>query len=175
MKKIELLEVEMNQRNLYLQEKVGISWIKSGYYWYEDDTFSAERDVGKKIKAIVELVWGNTVFGDLTASELFDIQEKDCNWNDAKKYIEEFCYPCKDNEKIVWHHTSRLKRVYNAYYNVKKTLEKLGKSPRRALQWSSSSCGKDRKELVCFDTGFYYAYEEVDIRYIRPVIAMKIS
>ena len=37
--------------------------IKPGMFWYEDDTFSFYRITGKKIKAIVELVENDVIYG----------------------------------------------------------------------------------------------------------------
>ena len=56
--------------------KEDISMIKPGMYWLEDDTFSREKIAGIKVKAVVELVTSNGVIcGDLTASEIFNINE----------------------------------------------------------------------------------------------------
>lgn len=61
--------------------------VKSGYYWYEDDTFSYSRIPDKKVKAIVDLVEGGYIYGDLTVSELFPIDEQELSYEDAKKFF----------------------------------------------------------------------------------------
>ena len=48
--------------------KIDITQVGVGMFWYEDDTFSFDRTTDKKIKAIVELVENNVIYGDLTAS-----------------------------------------------------------------------------------------------------------
>ena len=39
--------------------------IKSGQYWYEDNTFSSQLIVGKRLKAIVVFVRYSVVYGDI--------------------------------------------------------------------------------------------------------------
>ena len=56
--------------------KIDITKVKSGMFWHEGNLFSFERLPDKKIKAVVELVEDGIIYGDLTASELFDIPEK---------------------------------------------------------------------------------------------------
>ena len=56
--------------------KISIKQVKAGMFWYEDDTFSFGKIADKKLKAVVELVYNGVIYGDLTASELFDIPEK---------------------------------------------------------------------------------------------------
>ena len=82
--------------------KIDITQVKVGMIWYEDDTFSFDI-LPKKIKAVVELVKGGIIYGDLTASELFAIPERPMSWFSAKQFFDKFSYLCKDNEKIVWY------------------------------------------------------------------------
>ena len=95
--------------------KSNLSKIQVGMLWYEDDTFSIERVTDKKIKAVVELIEDGIVYGDLTASELFEIQEQELGWYEAEKYFKNFSYPCKENEKIVWYFVEQLEEVYGSY------------------------------------------------------------
>ena len=67
--------------------KIDITQVGVGMFWYEDDTFSFDRTTDKKIKAIVELVENNVIYGDLTASELFDIPEKELTEKYEEKYL----------------------------------------------------------------------------------------
>jgi len=153
------------------------SQARVGNYWYEDDTFSTELMLDKKVKAIVELVDGGVIYGDLTASELFDIQEKKCNWNEAKKYIEEFSYPCKNGESVCWYGDKLLKEVCHQYAPVKEAFKKIAKKYRDKYYWSSTRVSRYRAQAVNFFDGFK-TDEEVaeDFKLgIRPVLMLKVS
>ena len=52
-----------------------LSKIKLGMIWYEDDSFSFERIANKRIKAVVELINDGFIYGDLTVSEIININE----------------------------------------------------------------------------------------------------
>ena len=81
-------EVVNYLNNLPQMNNIDISQIQVGMFWYEDDTFSFQRMVDKRIKAIVEWIGNSTIYGDLTASEIFDIKEECLNWFDAKNYMD---------------------------------------------------------------------------------------
>jgi len=184
MKKRKLVQVEELIANLsltreevieYLSGKNCQSQIKAGMFWYEDDSFSVERDVGKKVKAIVELMKDGVVYGDLTASELVDIPEKLVSWDDAKKYIEEFSYPCNENEKIVWYDDAQLDEIYKTYDEVRIAFFRLHKDCRMLGHWSSRECDSLTAGFLYFHNGKRYVVSKDFEQYIRPVIAMKIS
>ena len=70
--------------------KIDINQVKPGMIWYEDNTFSFDKQADKKIKAIVELVENGVIYGDLMASEMHDISDVEITWPDAKKFFKEF-------------------------------------------------------------------------------------
>jgi len=167
--------------------KDDISNIKSGMFWYEDDSFSSARIVGKKVKAIVELVEDGVIYGDLTASELFDIKEQYLPWKIARAYIEEFSYPCKGNEKIVWYDENNLVKVCRSYGLVRDNLKQLGKKPR-SFEWTSTEDYGFSARMVLFDRGprlgnvsvieneekYSFGYAKHSPRYVRPILALKV-
>ena len=152
--------------------------IKPGYYWYEDDTFSEKRIPDKTIKAIVELVEDGFIYGDLTASELFSIKEQQLTWEEAKKFFEDFSYPCKENEKIVWYDIHQLSKVEkNCYGRVIEALITLNKPSRYRGQWTCSECCSLRENAFIMDFHYHDSFDtpKVNINAVRPVIAMKCS
>ena len=155
--------------------RINITQVKSGMFWYDDDTFSSERVPDKKIKAIVELVENGIIYGDLTASELFDITEKKLTWGEAIEFFLGFPYPCKENEKIVWYNIQQLQKVYDNYDVVKKTFEKLHKSFREGKYWSSTESPGQSAWILYFNFGFKYSYLKFYKNYIRPVLALKVA
>lgn len=163
------------------QSKIDICQVKPGMFWYEDDTFSFDRTTDKKIKAIVELVENGIIYGDLTASELFYIFERPMSWFSAKQFFDKFSYPCKDNEKIVWHNIDQLQSVYNNYNAVKEAFSKLNKMYRKSVYWSSTeykSSVKDSNTFaldIDFNTGSRLVDHQYNCFYIRPVLALKVE
>ena len=172
--------------------QIDIAKVKVGMFWYEDDTFSFDKTTRKKIKAIVELVENNTIYGDITASELFDIYEKDVNWEQAKSFFEEFSYPCKENEKIVWYDIVQFKSVRDHYNEVRRAFKKLrtvslfrlfrsskSKPCRMSLYWSSTEVTDLLAEPVLFSekscgcTGG--GRKKKTCFYVRPVLALKVA
>ncbi|MBR5154545.1 MAG: DUF1566 domain-containing protein [Alphaproteobacteria bacterium] len=150
--------------------------IKPGMFWYEDDTFSINRTMDKKIKAIVELVEDGIIYGDLTASELFDVYEKDMTWNDVRKFFEKFSYPCQKNEKIVWYSIEQFETVYKHYKAIKKAFEKLHKPFRGVWYWSSTERSSMLAWGVNFGSGNRGTYtKRRSLLYVRPVLALKVS
>ena len=150
--------------------------VKSGCYWYEDDTFSKSRIPDKKLKAIVELVEGDYIYGDLTASEIYPIDEQELSYDDAKKFFENFSYPCKENEEIVWYDIHQLFRVQKNYYkDVYHVFVDMSKSPRRSGQWSRSECLTLKENAFIMDFHYEDSFDtpKVNEHAVRPVIAMK--
>lgn len=137
-------------------KKENLQNIRVGMLWYEDDTCSFERMFSKRIKAVIELIEDNAVFGDLTVSELQDIQEKVLNWDDAQKYINNFSYPCKENEKIVWYNFKQFKKLYKTYAFVRCTFSMLGKRDRMIRQWTSL---EDCKQMYIVHDGNHLSFE----------------
>ena len=142
-------------------------------YWFEDDTFSKARLLGKRIKAVVELVCDGVIYGDLTASEIANIKEQPLKYGDAKKYVGEFSCLCKKNEEIVLYHHKLLDNVSRTYGLVRKKLMELGKSPRSGWQWSSTECGENVR-VQYFGEESSELFYECGATYIRPVIALKV-
>ena len=158
-----------NNIGIHKNKKEKKELIKPGYYWYEDDTFSRSRIPDKKIKAIVELIEDDFIYGDLTASELFTIKEQQLTWDDAKKFFENFSYPCKENEKIVWYNIHQLTKV------LKKACSRC--HPRVGCHWSCSECCSLQENAYIFDLHFNDTFDtpKSNKHYVRPVIAMKCS
>ena len=165
--------------------KISIERVKAGMFWYEDDTFSFERIADKKIKAIVELVRNGIIYGDLTASELFDISEKYMDWFKAQRFFKEFSYPCKENEKIVWCDKSMFDEIYDAYSPVKKAFEELHKPYRSGEYWSATGYTDYFAWYLNFNDGYRRNPNLKDghrgkvskyyYKYVRPTIALKVS
>lgn len=155
--------------------------IKSGMFWYADDTFSFERIAGKKIKAMVELVENGFIYGDLTASELFDIPERHMTWFNAKQFFDKFSYPCEENEKIVWYNIDQLKSVYKKYNAVKEAFSKFDKMYRRLECWSSTEHKSSVKTSdtfaldINFNTGSSLVDHQYNCFYVRPVLALEVK
>ena len=149
--------------------------IKPGMFWYEDDTFSCYRITDKKIKAIVELVENDVIYGDLTASELFDIPERRMSWFSAKQFFDKFSYPCGENEKIVGYNIDQLQSVYKNYNAVKEAFSKLNKMYRKSVYWSSTENGTMVAGVLDFSSGYRGYYHECHYLYVRPVLALKIE
>ena len=156
--------------------KIDITKVKVGMIWYEDDTFSFVRLPNKKIKAIVELVdyFYATVYGDLTVSEILKIDEQCLCWDEAKKYLENFSYPCKMNEKIVWYDLDQYKKVYQQYYFVKKAFKILGKEYRCQFYWADAESYDD---AWCFNFfyGLRYRYRKHIKIPVRPVLELTVE
>lgn len=89
-----------------------ITKIEPGMIWYEDDTFSFSVIKGKRIKAVVELIdtYDNFIYGDLTASTIYDIQERRLSCYKARKRIANLFSICKEGESIVMMTTDELKK-----------------------------------------------------------------
>lgn len=152
-----------------------VAQVEPGYFWYEDNTFSTERVFNKKIKAIVELVEDGVIYGDLTASELFDIKQRELSWRKARKFIEKFPYPCKENEKIVWYNIEQLKSVFSNYLKVMFAFDCLCKKCRNLGNWSSTEQSDTDAVMLNFLDGSQCSHGKYTSYYVRPVIAMKVS
>jgi len=155
--------------------KISIKQVKAGMFWYEDDTFSFGKIADKKLKAVVELVRNGIIYGDLTASELFDIPEKCMNWFEARRFFKEFSYPCKENEEIVWYDNSMFDEIYDAYSPVEKAFEELHKPYRSGNYWSSTEYGNDYAWYLYFIDGHRWILDKYRHNYVRPTIALEVS
>lgn len=150
--------------------------VKVGMLWFEDDTFSFERVPNKKIKAIVELIDQGIIYGDLTASEILNVEEKNLNWYEAQEYIMCFPYRCKSREWITWHDDYRINAIYQNYQKVQETFRLIGKPCRQGRQWCSSRKNSYTGIAKNFDTGRRYAnYGFTVPTYVRPILARKIK
>ena len=141
-------------------------------FWYEDNTFSRERVLGKKIKAIVELVQDGIIYGDLTASEIIDVTEQELDWFEAKALIEDFSYPCQANEEIVLYRKGQLEKVYSTYEPVKEAFAKVGKSCRKGYYWSSTEGLSTGAWVLYFANGGRWGYYKYGNYYVRPVLSL---
>ena len=155
--------------------KANLSKIHVGMIWYEDDTASFERVADKKIKAIVDLIEEGVVYGDLTASELYDIRQQELNWYQAERYFEQFAYPCKENENIVWYNVKQLKKVCETYEQVRKTFNKIGKKFRGSCFWGSTAYRANYAWIVIFGSGHRWGENKGISNSVRPVLALKVS
>ncbi len=149
--------------------------IKPGMFWYEDDTFSFDKIKGKKIKAIVELVEDGFVYGDLTASELFEIEERYLGWCSAMWYINAFSYPCQKNEKIVLYSIKQFENLCATYTYVRRTFDQIHKRCRKDWYWSSTECYPKFAWGLYFSSGIRNDHDKHSYLYVRPVLALKIS
>ena len=159
---------------------IDITSVQIGMIWYEDDTFSFDRLPNKKIKAVVELIENNIIYGDLTASELLTINEQRLTWDKAKMYIKKFSYPRQKNEDIVWYNIEQFKNIRDNYECVKKTFDKLYKEYRKEVYWSSTEepdfYGSLKYAWRIYFCGRCKMYQgKSDLSYIRPVLALKVS
>ncbi len=157
--------------------KISITQVKVGMIWYEDDTFSFERLTSKRIKAVVEAVdyVNSTICGDLTASELFKIDKKCLSWDGAKKYIENFSYHCKENERIVWYGDGALRNVYDEYFPVERTFRVIGKKYRTLEYWTGREITGGYAWCINFRTGRGSWVEKKLHRFVRPILALKVE
>ena len=163
----------VHSNTIVVSKLVDILQVKPGMFWFEDDTFSYERQENKKIKSIVELVDNATIYGDLTASELFDIKEEHLDWHQIKNRIEQ--YPCKKNENIVWCGRNWFEKVYATYGAVKKAFCKLNKPYRDKAYVTCSIEGGNKAWIFSFKSGHRWS-EFLHVNYYyRPVLALKIS
>jgi len=157
------------------ENKIDITQVKVGMFWYEDDTFSFDRIMDKKIKAIVELIEDGVVYGDLTASELFDVPDVEITWRDAERFFKEYSYPCRENEKIVWYNIKQFQGIYDNYNAIKKAFDKLQKLYRIGIYWSSV----EYYTTTAWYWNFYHGERGFQDKnrycYIRPVLALKSS
>ena len=153
--------------------KIDITQVKVGMIWYEDDTFSFDI-LPKKIKAVVELVKGGIIYGDLTASELFGIPERPMSWFSAKQFFDKFSYPCKDNEKIVWYSIKQFENVYKTYEWVRKTFDIIHKQYRKKSYWSSTEYNSFVAWKQMFDSGYGLALDKYNCFYVRPILALEV-
>ena len=150
--------------------KENISKIKLGMFWYEDDTCSANRILRKKLKAIVEKVDNNAIYGDFTISELYDVQERNLSWNEAKAYIETLACELRENEQVVWYNAEQLTEISCKYYQVSNVIKSLGKSAREGWQLTSSEYGKYTVWTVYFPNGSKGASTKNEVRIFRPAL-----
>ena len=153
-----------------------ITQVKVGMIWYEDDTFSFDRITGKKIKAVVELVEKGIIYGDLTASELFDAREVSMPWMFVNEYIENYNYPCQKNEKIIWYNMRQLIDIGTNYYRVKNAFIKLGKRWRKSWYWTSTELPGAQAWVVAFPP-LVVSIEcnQFSFQTVRPVLALTVE
>ncbi len=166
--------------NLIIMEtktnKIDITQVGVGMIWYEDDTFSFDKLVDKKIKAVVELVKDGVIYGDLTASELVDVKEERLNWAAAQRYIQDLSYPCKDNEKVINYDFSPAYYASLQSLTLVSTFRLIGKRWRHGMYWTS----REYEKYWAFAIGFGFANiqsreDKGKVLLVRPVLALKVE
>ncbi|MBE6445326.1 MAG: hypothetical protein E7019_04665 [Alphaproteobacteria bacterium] len=159
-----------------------ITKIEPGMIWYEDDTFSFSVIKGKKIKAVVELIdtYDNFIYGDLTASTIYDIQERRLSYEQARQRIENLFSICKEGEQLIIIAKNLLYKIASYYDKIEDTLIKIGKEPRKGYQLSYGMCRRNYyiTSRVCFDkekkeTSRMLDYGEEG--YFRPVLQVHVE
>jgi len=161
-----------------MKEKIsrhGIPNVKKGMIWYEDDTFSFERMTNKKIKAVVELINDGFVFGDLTVSELINVEEKHLNWEKILIELRYLSREFKERQFITWQDGDELLNVCNGYDVVRKTFVMLGKSPRNGVYWTSRVSSSVLRTGILLDFNSAKLIEDnIENSYLfRPVLKFK--
>ena len=152
-----------------------LNQVQVGMIWYEDDTFSFNKVDNKKIKAIVEYIEDGVIYGDLTASDIYENYEQFTDWFVAKKYIEQFSYPCKQNEEIVWYNIHQLRELKKHYSPVKESFNLIGKRYRQFSYWASEIYPSFYAKCLDFRGGFVNSLHKTRRAFIRPVLALKIE
>ena len=155
-----------------------------GMFWYYDNTFSFGLIPNKAIKAVVEHIDDEFIYGDLTASP--NIQEFmgpycKSEVNNASFGIEEYIkgipYTCDDNEEIVCYSYLQMEQVQASYERVKHSLKMIGKMPRKnddSFYWTT-----DKKHyfqrLFSFKKGYDGSkwMSNNGKAFYRPVLRMK--
>ena len=158
-----------------MEKNSKLNQIKVGMIWYEDDTFSFDRVDTKKIKAIVEDVKDGVIYGDLTASDIYENYEQFVDWEGAKKYIEHFSYPCKQNEEIVWYNIQQLREIKKHYSQVRESFKLIGKRYRQFSYWASEIWPSFYADTINFISGFTKSLRKSQRAFIRPVLSLKIK
>ncbi len=110
--------------------------IEPGMIWYEDNTFSFSVIKDKRIKAVVELIDSrdSLIYGDLTASTIYDIQERRLSSDAAWRRLSNLSSICKKGEEIIKMPKDGLLEIAENYNKIKETLIKIGKKPRKGYQ-----------------------------------------
>ena len=153
-----------------------------GMFWYIDNTFSYDL-LPKPIKAVVEYIDDEYIYGDLTASSL--IGEVICTYSRGYKnlfciddVIESSAYKCEADEDIVCYNYSQMEQVCNSYALVKMSLERIKKFPRkedfRANYWTTKSDGNFQR-VFSFSEERHKEYWKTRFgeAYYRPVLRWK--
>ena len=154
---------------------IDIKQVKKGMFWYEDDTFSFDKQPDKKIKAIVEYIKYGIIYGDLTASEIYINHEQFTDWFGAKKYIEQFPYQCKQNEEIVRYNKYQLIDIKHNYSVVKKSFKSIGKRYRQFSYWGDEIRPSFYADTINFESGFVKTLRKSERAFIRPVLSLKVE
>ena len=155
-----------------------------GMYWYYDNTFSFDIIPDKMIKAVIEYIDDEYIYGDLTASPA--INEIECafeknkllNSLGIKEFIECLPYTCDDKEEIICYSYSQTEYLSNTYDMVKASLERIGKLPRKEdlkySYWTTDTDGNYRR-VFSFDSRRHTRHwmSKGSTAYYRPVLRMK--
>ena len=157
-----------------------------GMFWYYDNTFSFDLIPHKVVKAVVEYIDDEYIYGDLTASPA--IGETLCSFNKNETHntfcIDEFIrgipYTCDDNEEIVCYSYRQTEQVSIFYDVVKDALKKIGKNPRKddgdAVYWTFDTDGHFHR-VFSFGGKNYDEHwtSKLNSAWYRPVLRLKID
>lgn len=161
-----LMQYEKDRPNIFALSD--IVKIEPGMIWYEDDTFSFSIIEGKRIKAVVEYVStrDNEIYGDLTASTIYDIQERLLSYDDAIHRRYRLSSICKGNEELVDYDQWVLRSVALNYAKIEETLRKISRRPRSFYQWAGH-------QKVSFGVTYSERVKDAELgeeNYYRPVL-----
>jgi hypothetical protein len=149
--------------------------IKPGMFWYCDGSFSFIKE-NKKVKAIVELVEDDTIYGDLSASDKFDdLQEDYRNWYQINRNHLKCHYRCNRKEKIVVYNIKQLEKIYNNYSAIKQAFETIGKDYRMESYWTSTEVNENKALAFSFVRGEVEEQFKLFSRFFRPILAAKLE
>ena len=156
-----------------------------GMFWYYDNTFSFGIIPNKQIKAVVEHIDNEFIYGDLTATP--NIQEFigpycKSKVNNASFGIEEYLngipYTCDDNEKIVCYSYLQMEQVQASYERIELSLKKIGNIPRRGgaevSYWTTDKNGNFQRIFTFGEKEHRQQWKAMWAEaYYRPVLRMK--
>ena len=138
-----------------------LSRIKTGMFWYEDNTFSSQIDESKKLKAVVLFVKENTVYGDsleqkyMLGKKISTYMQEAVAQTGYRLYrptIADFAYLCEVR-----------KEVNKVLKNIKK------------LPWSENLYWAEDGQIVdLFDASDHYMSNE-EGAYFRPMITLTLK
>lgn len=151
------------------------SEVKSGMFWYSDDTVSGELIPDKDLKSIVLFVKRGWVVGDT-------FEQQKLPWNKAMDYVNTFANSFVVSGEAYKIPFDELLFVYDNVVNINNALEKVGKPLWDKKYWSATSY--EVLELLKFNKPVAWTvsfkrkkFVQTDIneeQYVRPLIRFKL-